>query len=835
MERLSSSIVSNGKRLVLRGPMIVAVERLFVDIGVAGLHLVMLALFRFLYCLSLDVSMDESYPISDFMLNRPTGDTMRPPDHDDAASSIGEDEDYEHTAMSINDLTQRKDSPSNTTLSPKSQRDSSSDESPRSSKSVLHRVGKFFFHTGIPSLCLRHMLLCFVLIGFGMLAFFNFPDLEVGHIPVAYTCLILGWGLLGFSITMSAVHFFVVFCHERRLFYNWSFIHYMSELEKFVAVMICIFGFLVALSFDGVQVFTDRWVFGSSGLRYLSIKISIGVFLTAALLAVKRHYMTGLAIAFNYSNYKDRVQESLFADRVLTMLQKSKHTYKFRQKWKVNKSEGATTGRLQSPTSSRFRVGSASEVPVILKTGQISLPNTPAITVQSSVRSAMEIFPPTGGSSPQGTSINGSTVLPPTSPLAKPDGVNTGPPNQTPVISVASYLTESDKKRQFSEFFRLANKMIARFSNVSDYRGEIQAEAKRVSQKLYKYLLPYNRDFLQGQDLSPYIEDEEEFKRAVALIKRNSEGSFQTTSLTLEEANNFAFGAQDLHRAIDGILIELYVTAKSLQTIETALDKVDFFFTVLVAMIMIVVVAIVIGDAVKLLLALSTMLSGAAFAFGTSARNMFESMIFLLVIHPFDVGDRVFVPLGTTTASLATTNASMSGVDALDNLTVAEMHLLSTVFERWDGVKLYVPNHILAGKPIFNIRRSGALFEVQKLHVDFTTPLSKIEELRRRLEDYVRREQADYTDVARVLFDSVENCNRINLCIYFQHTTNWQDMDTQLARRSKMLAFLKETVEHLEISYMPPVQRVALVSTDKLLNGGELRRLLEIGRGKEMV
>lgn len=403
---------------------------------------------------------------------------------------------------------------------------------------------------------------------------------------------------------------------------------------------------------------------------------------------------------------------------------------------------------------------------------------------------------------------------------------------KTDKASVADYLTESDKKRQFADFFRLANKMIARFSNVAEYRTEIQFEAKKTADKLYKYLRQEDRDYLLGQDLLPYIEDMGEFCRAVSLIKRHAEGGCQGgCQLKQEDATKYAFRSQDLTRAIDGILTELYVTAKSLQTIETALDKVDFFFTMLVVLIMVVIVAVVMGNGSKLLLALSTMLSGAAFAFGTSARNMFESMIFLLVIHPFDVGDRVFIALGTTSPQIAATAATMSGVEALDNLIVVEMHLLSTVFERWDGVRLYVPNYVLAGKPIFNIRRSGPLMETQRLHIDFSTPVRKIEELRLRIEEFLRRETADYTDVNRVFIDSMENCNKININVLYQHKNNWQDMDQQLARRSKMVAFLKDTLEQMEISYLPPVQRVALIGADSsLISVAEQRRIKELSR-----
>jgi len=186
-------------------------------------------------------------------------------------------------------------------------------------------------------------------------------------------------------------------------------------------------------------------------------------------------------------------------------------------------------------------------------------------------------------------------------------------------------------------------------------------------------------------------------------------------------------------------------------------------------------------------------------------------------------------------------------VDALDNLVIIEMHLLSTVFERWDGVRLYVPNYVLAGKPIFNVRRSGSLFEVQTLQVDLSTTVSQIEAFKKRLESFVRGDgSSDFMPVSRVIIEGIESCNRMNLAVVFQHAGNWQDMDAHLGRRSRMVSFLRDTVEALNITYLPPIQRVALVSSssssqevDGRLGSGEIRgsptlNAMHVSRGESL-
>lgn len=775
------------------------------------------------------------------MLNRTNDEAAGPTATVELHSSAGEeDEGYDSTIMSGHQASPGQVPDSTRRTPSKGMLTSQSEKTQKQKVGKIQRIGAFLFHSGIPAFCLRVLALCIVLGAFGSLIHI-LPNMPSPTMRVAcHIALPLSLTLFFWVVALACIHIFVVFCHQNRLFYNWNFIHYLSELEKFVAIMICIFCILFALSFNKLQLMSEAFIFENTTARYFYIKLSLGVFLTTALLAVKRHYMTGLAVAFNYSNYKDRIQESLFADRMLNMLNKSKHTYKFRMKLRANEQ----SDRKDDVGHGKKR---GLDFGSILRSNRYDKSSIAGTSrPQASVRSAMDIFTSQSSENDARSPDSSREPVMPSSPATIISPVQSPGPfsneGRPPVRSVASYLTESDKKLQFSEFYRLANQIIARFSNVGDYRVEIQNEAKRVASKLYKYLLSQDRNYLTGQDLLPYIDDKVDFIRAVTLIKRNSEGSYQTVVMTLDECINYAFGSQDLLRAIDGILTELYVTAKSLQTIETALHKVDFFFTLLVGLFMVVIVAIVIGDAVKLLLALSTMLSGAAFAFGTSARNMFESMIFLLVIHPFDVGDRVFIPLGTTIPSVSTTVATMSGTEALDNLIVSEMHLLSTVFERWDGVKLYVPNYVLAGKPIYNIRRSGPTCELQRIHLDFSTPVSKIEELRRRVDEYVRKEQIDFTDISRIMIDSIENCNRINVNLIYQHSTNWQDMEIQLARRSKMLTFVKETLEQLEISYLPPIQRVAIVPAvrvredthSNLITAGEINRLLEMAKSRNL-
>ena len=45
----------------------------------------------------------------------------------------------------------------------------------------------------------------------------------------------------------------------------------------------------------------------------------------------------------------------------------------------------------------------------------------------------------------------------------------------------------------------------------------------------------------------------------------------------------------------------------------------------------------------KVWLTVSSVLLGLSFIFGNSIRNVFESVVFLFVVHPFDVGDALLI------------------------------------------------------------------------------------------------------------------------------------------------------------------------------------------------
>ena len=68
-----------------------------------------------------------------------------------------------------------------------------------------------------------------------------------------------------------------------------------------------------------------------------------------------------------------------------------------------------------------------------------------------------------------------------------------------------------------------------------------------------------------------------------------------------------------------------------------------YLFQVLFLALIIVFLLIFGIETSRLLVFFTSVFIPSVFIFGNSARTTFEALIFLFVVHPFDVGDRIFV------------------------------------------------------------------------------------------------------------------------------------------------------------------------------------------------
>jgi small-conductance mechanosensitive channel len=64
---------------------------------------------------------------------------------------------------------------------------------------------------------------------------------------------------------------------------------------------------------------------------------------------------------------------------------------------------------------------------------------------------------------------------------------------------------------------------------------------------------------------------------------------------------------------------------------------------------------------------------------------------------------------------------------------VEEMNIMTTVFLRYDNLKIYYPNSVLATKPIFNFYRSPDMGEGVDFSIHVATPVEKLTLMKARI------------------------------------------------------------------------------------------------------
>ncbi|KAI8373457.1 hypothetical protein EDC96DRAFT_476755 [Choanephora cucurbitarum] len=230
--------------------------------------------------------------------------------------------------------------------------------------------------------------------------------------------------------------------------------------------------------------------------------------------------------------------------------------------------------------------------------------------------------------------------------------------------------------------------------------------------------------------------------------------------------------------------------ARSMRDMSQVTGTLDNILLVVFACIWAVVVMAVFGvNVATQLTPLWSAFIAASFIFGSSAKDAFESILFVFVTHPFDTGDRILIDS--------------------ENWTVASVGLMVTTFLKWSGDVIYVKNTVLATKYIINCRRTGNTTEALDIQISYHTPTWKIQALGDHMVKWANNYPKLYTpNSTGVNIINLENLNRITLTFYFEHTNNFQDLGGRWLRHNNFMMELKDELQRLCITYSKPDQPV---------------------------
>ncbi|KAF8103504.1 hypothetical protein N665_0188s0437 [Sinapis alba] len=306
--------------------------------------------------------------------------------------------------------------------------------------------------------------------------------------------------------------------------------------------------------------------------------------------------------------------------------------------------------------------------------------------------------------------------------------------------------------------------------NLEDDKGNqirSEFEAKLAARKIFHNVAKPGSKFLYLKDISRFLPEDEALK-TLSLF----EGATETNRISKSSLKNWVVNAFRERRAL----------ALTLNDTKTAVNRLHKMVNIVVGIIIVIIWLIILGiTSTKFLVVMSSQIVVVAFIFGNMCKIVFESIIYLFVIHPFDVGDR----------------CEIDGVQ----MVVEEMNILTTVFLRFDNQKVVYPNSLLWTKSIGNYYRSPDMGDGIEFSIHITTPAEKIMLIKQRITSYIEGKKDHWYPAPMIVFKDMESLNSVRIAVWPTHRMNHQDMGEKWARRSQLVEEIAKICRELDIEY----------------------------------
>ncbi|XWS70074.1 hypothetical protein CRYUN_Cryun03dG0017800 [Craigia yunnanensis] len=306
-------------------------------------------------------------------------------------------------------------------------------------------------------------------------------------------------------------------------------------------------------------------------------------------------------------------------------------------------------------------------------------------------------------------------------------------------------------------------------------------EAKAAAYRIFKNVAKPGSKYIEEEDLLRFMKNEE-----VDNVLPLFEGAVETRKIKRSTLKNW----------LVNVYLERKFLAHSLNDTKTAIEELNKLTSVVLLVVIIIVWLLIMGFlTTQILVFISSQLLLVAFMFGNTAKTVFEAIIFVFVMHPFDVGDRCVI----------------DGVQ----MVVEEMNILTTVFLRYDNEKIFYPNSVLAIKPISNFYRSPEMSDSVEFTVDVSTSVEQIGALKAKIKEYLESKPKHWRPGHSVQVKDIENVNKMKMGLYVTHTINFQNYGDKSSRRSELVLELKSIFEALDIKYnlLPQEVRITYVGS----------------------
>ena len=294
-----------------------------------------------------------------------------------------------------------------------------------------------------------------------------------------------------------------------------------------------------------------------------------------------------------------------------------------------------------------------------------------------------------------------------------------------------------------------------------------------MARRLYRTFAHYDSETVLNDDLRPAFDNDDEADAAFTMFDKDLNGDISMDEL---EAVCVEIGRE--RKAITASL-------KDLDSVVSKLDDLFMFFVIIVTVL--VFLSLISTSASSVLTSAGSTLLALSWLFSTTAQEFLQSVIFVFIKHPYDIGDRVTI--------YGNTGSTMKG----DDYFVKEISLLFTEFKKMEGHVVQAPNSYLNTLFILNQRRSGGLAEAVPVTVKFGTTIEQIDTLRERLLEFVASENREYQKNILTELTTIYEAYSITLNVVFFYKSNWQNELLRLQRRNKFICAMMLTMTELGI------------------------------------
>ncbi|TPX37040.1 hypothetical protein SmJEL517_g00848 [Synchytrium microbalum] len=304
-------------------------------------------------------------------------------------------------------------------------------------------------------------------------------------------------------------------------------------------------------------------------------------------------------------------------------------------------------------------------------------------------------------------------------------------------------------------------------------------DAKMLSKRIFLSLQRGSSGVLVPEDFRPFFLTQEDALAAFKLFDKDDNGDISP---------------QEMKATVVEIYRERLSLDRSIRDGNQAMHKLDGLLKVFMfALILFICLGIWGVNVTNFLAGLISLWVGILFAIGTTIKNLLESVVFLFLTHPYDVGDRVEID----------GNAFI----------VKEFALSVTIFRTPDGKEVIAPNPLLLGKFIYNIRRSGAQSESVTLHLDGDTTESQLQELKDRLNDFAQNSSRDFSGNIIPTISQINAGNELVISIGITHKANWSNFGNKVVRTNRFMIELRKILKDLKIEMSSSALTVKMDTT----------------------